>query len=242
MNNIQLACFTLYQQDRTDASDKTRGGGQCIFVNNSWCTNSNEVARFCPPEVELLMISCRPHYLAREFSFIFFVAAVYLPPQIDAGTKTHTQRAVYSHKQENKQENIHPEPALLVAGDFNAGKLKSVLPNFYQHVKCARGEKTLDQFYSTHRDTCKALPRPPFGKSDHNSILPIPAYNQKLKQKAPVTRSIKKSGQMRQMPSYRTVFIAKTGICSRILQITLRSTPHLSLASSISALMMLSPQ
>jgi hypothetical protein len=38
----------------------------------------------------------------------------------------------------------------------------------------------------------KALPRPPFGKSDHNSILLIPAYKQKLKQEAPVMRSIKK--------------------------------------------------
>ena len=41
-------------------------------------------------------------------------------------------------------------------------------------------------------DACKALPRPPFGKSDHNSILLIPAYKQKLKHEAPVTRSIKK--------------------------------------------------
>ena len=31
----------------------------------------------------------------------------------------------------SKQENAHPEAALLVAGDFNAGKLKSVLPHFY---------------------------------------------------------------------------------------------------------------
>ena len=55
-----------------------------------------------------------------------------------------------------------------------------------------RGEKTLDHLYSTHRDAYKTLPRPPFGKSDHNSILLIPAYKQKLKQEAPVTRSIKK--------------------------------------------------
>ena len=38
----------------------------------------------------------------------------------------------------------------------------------------------------------QTLPRPPFGKSNHNSILLIPAYKQKLKQEAPVTRSIKK--------------------------------------------------
>ena len=42
----------------------------CRFVTNSWCTKSNikEVARFCMPEVEYLMISCRPHYLPREIS------------------------------------------------------------------------------------------------------------------------------------------------------------------------------
>ena len=51
---------------------------------------------------------------------------------------------------------------------------------------------TLDDLYSTHRDAYKALPHPPFGKSDHNSILLIPAYKQKLKQEAPVTPSLKK--------------------------------------------------
>jgi hypothetical protein len=78
-----------------------------------------------------------------------------------------------------------------VAGDFNTGKLKSVLPHFYQHVACATKDKkttTLDNLYSTHRDVYKALPRPPVGKSDHNSILLIPAYMQKV----PMTRSIQK--------------------------------------------------
>ena len=64
MNNIQLAGYTLYRQDRTAASGKT-SGGLCIFVINSWCTISKEVSRFCPSEVEYLMISCRPHYLRR---------------------------------------------------------------------------------------------------------------------------------------------------------------------------------
>ena len=48
---------------------------------------------------------------------------------------------------------------------------------------------TLHHLYSTHRDT---LPCPPLDKSDHNSILLIPAYKQKLKQEAPVTRAIRK--------------------------------------------------
>ena len=122
MNNIQLPGFTLYRQDRTATSGKTRGGGLCIFVNNSWCMISKEVSRFCSPDVEYVMIGCRPHYLPREFSSIFFVA-VYLPPQTDDGTKT-ALNELYTAI--SKQENAHPEVPLLVAGDFNAGKLKSV--------------------------------------------------------------------------------------------------------------------
>ena len=81
--------------------------------------------------------------------------------------------------------------ALLVAWDFNAGKLKSVLTHFISMLNVQpEGKKTLDHLYDIHRDAFKALP--PFGKSDHNSILLIPAYMQKLKQEAPVTRSIKK--------------------------------------------------
>jgi hypothetical protein len=57
--------------------------------------------------------------------------AVYLPPQTDAGTKTALSQL---HKEIRKQEITHPEAALLVVRDINAGKLKSVLPNLYQYV------------------------------------------------------------------------------------------------------------
>ena len=137
---------------------------------------SKEVSRFCSPEIEHLMRSCKPHYLPREFS-IFFVA-VYLSPQTDAGTKTALNEL---YKAISKQENAHPEGVILEAGDFNAGKLKSVSPNFYQHVTCATSREK--HLYSTHRDMYKALSRPPFVKSDHISILPIPAYKQRLNRK-----------------------------------------------------------
>jgi hypothetical protein len=59
----------------------------------------------------------------------------------------------------SKQENAHPEAALLVAGDFNAGKLNSVLTNFYQHVKCAtRRKTTLDHLCSTQRHIQRSGP------------------------------------------------------------------------------------
>jgi hypothetical protein len=49
------------------------------------------------------------------------------------------------YKAISKQENAPPEATLLVAGDFHAGKLKSFIPHFYQHVTCAnKGKTTLD--------------------------------------------------------------------------------------------------
>jgi hypothetical protein len=76
------------------------------------------------------MISSRPHYLPREFSSVLFVA-IYLPPQSEAGTKTALNQL---YKAISEEEKAHPEAALLVAEDFNAGKLKSVLPHFYENV------------------------------------------------------------------------------------------------------------
>ena len=45
--NIQLAGYTMYRQDRTAASGKTRCGGLCVIVNSSWCTISKEVSSYC---------------------------------------------------------------------------------------------------------------------------------------------------------------------------------------------------
>jgi hypothetical protein len=73
---------------------------------------------------------------------------------------------------------------------FNEATLKTRLPKFDQHIDCAtRTGKTLDHCYSNFCDAYKALPCPPFGKADHDTILLLPAYRQKLKQEAPMLRS-----------------------------------------------------
>jgi hypothetical protein len=99
----------------------------------------------------------------------------------------------------HQRVNAHPELVLTVAGDFTAGKMKSVLPN----VTCeTRGDKTLNRLYSTHKEAYKALPCPPYG-----------------------------SRPMKRMLSYRTVSLAKTGICSGSHSMALRSLPDQSPAS-----------
>ena len=100
------------------------------------------------------MIRCRPHYLPRELSSILFVA-VYLPPQPDAGTKTTLNQ---QYKAISKQENAHPEAMLLVAGNFNAGKLKSVLPHLYQHVQPQEKKNYRPPLLHTQRFITKLSP------------------------------------------------------------------------------------
>ncbi len=53
-----------------------------------------------------------------------------------------------------------------------------------------RGDRVLDHCFSPFRDAYKSLPRPPFGKSDHSSVLLLPAYRQKLNREAPALRTI----------------------------------------------------
>lgn len=76
---IELAGLTVYRADRTADSGKKIGGGLCIYTNNSWCTNTIVVERCCCPDVEFMLLKCRPFYLPREFSVVY-ICAVYIPP------------------------------------------------------------------------------------------------------------------------------------------------------------------
>ena len=92
-----------------------------------------------------------------------------------------------------KLETTYPEAVFIVAGYFNQANLKTKLPKFYHHIECAsRAGKILDHCDSNFRDAYKPLPRPPFGKSDHDSILLLPVYRQKLKQETPMLKSVQR--------------------------------------------------
>lgn len=80
---MELAGFTVHQADRTAASGKKTGSGLCIYINNSWCTNTTAIERLCCPDVELMLLKCRPFYLPREFGVVY-ICAVYIPPDANA--------------------------------------------------------------------------------------------------------------------------------------------------------------
>ncbi len=74
---IELAGRTAYWADRTADSGTKIGGGLCFYINNFWCKNATVVDKLCSPEVELMLLKCRPFYLPREFTAVH-ICAVYL--------------------------------------------------------------------------------------------------------------------------------------------------------------------
>ncbi len=206
---IELTGFSVHRSDRTEElTGKSRGGGVCFYINNSWCNERNihSIKSFCSPDLEFHTLLCRPFWLPREFTAII-ITAVYIPPQAN------TDQALKElYRNISEQESAHPDAAFIITGDFNKANFKTIAPKYFQHVTInTRGDRTLDHCYSPLRDAYKSLPRPPFGKSDHSSVLLLPAYRQKLKH--PLSGQFI-AGLTNRMLYYRTVLITWTGTCS----------------------------
>ncbi len=79
---IELTGFSVHRSDRTkELTGKSRGGGVCFYINNSWCDERNihSIKSFCSPDLEFHTLLCRPFWLPREFTAII-ITAVYIPP------------------------------------------------------------------------------------------------------------------------------------------------------------------
>ncbi len=79
---IELTGFSVHRSDRTEElTGKSRGGGVCFYINNSWCNERNihSIKSFCSPDLEIHTLLCRPFWLPREFTAII-ITAVYIPP------------------------------------------------------------------------------------------------------------------------------------------------------------------
>ena len=79
----------------------------------AWYTDTIIIKSHCSPNVEYLMVKCRPFYLPREFTSTV-VTAAYIPPDANAKLAMKELHAAIS-----KQQTSHPEAAFIVAGDFN---------------------------------------------------------------------------------------------------------------------------
>ncbi|KAI3358270.1 hypothetical protein L3Q82_003267 [Scortum barcoo] len=207
-------CYKSSMKDRTINSGKSKGGGVCFMVNNKWCSDVEIISTGCSLDLEHLMIRCRPYYLPREFTSGCHDSSVC------SATRRHHNKAMDElFGVIDRTETSRPEAAFIVAGDFNnSANLRKVLPRYHQHISCpTRGENTLDHVYTpyTDMDTYKLLPRSPFRKSDHASVLLLPSYRQKLKRDGPVTRTIQQWSDQSDSALHATASARRSGVCLR---------------------------
>ena len=184
--DIDIDGFVCKHMDRTPESGKLSGGGVCIYVNERWCTNICVKHNYCSPDIELITVGLRPHYLPRESPQIF-VTVVYIHPRADVNIAS---TAIYEIVHDLEKQS--PDAVQLIMGDFNECDLKHVLPHYHQYVDIpTRGHRTLDKCYGNIAYAYKSYSRAPLGKSDHDLIYLLPKYKQKLKQSQPVTRKVR---------------------------------------------------
>lgn len=100
---VELEERIIFQTDCTLGYGKTREGGVCVYIYNSWCMDTALIERHCCPDLDFLLLKCRPFYLPREITAVF-VAAVYIHPQ--ANVKATISRL---HDSISGQQNKHPE-------------------------------------------------------------------------------------------------------------------------------------
>ncbi|KAI3375596.1 hypothetical protein L3Q82_003905 [Scortum barcoo] len=129
------------------ASGKRKGGGVCFMVNNKWCSDVEIISTGCSPDLEHLMIRCRPYYLPREFTSIVMTAAY-------VHTCRHQQghgRAVWSYRQDR---DLTAGGCVYCSRGLYSANLRKVLPRYHQHISCPTlGENTLDDHvYTPFRD------------------------------------------------------------------------------------------
>ncbi len=185
---IELTGFSVHRSDRTEElTGKSRGGGVCFYINNSWCNERNihSIKSFCSPDLEFHMLLCRPFWLPREFTAII-ITAVYIPPQANTDQAL---RELYRNISE--QETTHPDAAFVITGDFNKANFKKnsskiLSARHHQHAWRSHTRPLLHPLPGR----IQVPPRQPFGKSDHSSVLLLPAYRQKLKREAPALRTV----------------------------------------------------
>ncbi len=205
---IELTGFSVHRSDRTkELTGKSRGGGVCFFINNSWCDERNlhSIKSFCSPDLEFHMLLCRPFWLPREFTAII-ITAVYIPPQANTDQAL---KELYGNISE--QETAYPDAAFIVTGDFNKANFRTITPKYIQHITInTRGDRVLDHCYSPTN-------RSPAHLSANQIILPSCScllIGRNWNEKHPPSRQFN-AGRTNRTLYYRTVLITWTGTCSR---------------------------
>jgi hypothetical protein len=155
-----------YVSCRRDRPNNQCGGGLCTYINSQ--LNFAELTDLSEPEIESQWFLIRMERLPRGTNSII-LGTVYHPPQSDDNVlRMHIFKCLDSLLA------TYPNSAILVLGDFNQFKPGNLCNSFRLKklvTKPTRESNILDQAFSTLSPYYDAIILPPFGQSDHSSIL-----------------------------------------------------------------------
>ena len=143
---------------------------------------SQELIELQSDEHEVLWLNVRPRRLPRGFSSII-IGVVYHPPGADNESMRDYIRDCLT-----KIKALHPNCGIIIAGDFNKFDAKNVTRLF--HLKHlinfpTRGANKLDQIFTNLSEFYADVQRlPPFGLSDHLTIVMPPKVREKSEKPA----------------------------------------------------------
>ncbi len=170
--------------ERKSSQGKAEAGVFASTSTNSWCDERN-IHPLNPSPWSGISYASVSTVLATEGIYSDHNHGCLYPPQANTDQAL---RELYRNISE--QETTHPDAAFVITGDFNKANFKTIAPKYFQHVTInTREDRTLDHV-TPLPGRIQVLPRPPFGKSDHSSVLLLPAYRQKLKREAPALRTV----------------------------------------------------
>lgn len=80
----------------------------CFMVNERWCADSTVLSSSCYPNVEMLIVECKPFYLPGEFTSLVLVGAYIYPEETVATAISELS------KQVSDVQNYLPDSLVLV--------------------------------------------------------------------------------------------------------------------------------
>ncbi len=137
--------YNMYMKN-VETLDTTMGHHR-FMVRQLW--DAVVVCKHRSPLVEFMIIKCRPFYLPREYTAILLVA-VYIPPSSNNNNRSEALNDLYQHISE--QQTAHPNAFLILTGDFQPRRLKSVFPKIHQHIDFPTRGKILWTLFTPPRE------------------------------------------------------------------------------------------
>ena len=165
---INIAGYHLYRRDCINRMH----GGVCMFIKDSII--SQELTDLQSDDHEVLWLNVRPRRLPRGFSSII-IGVVYHPPGADNESMRDYIRDCLT-----KIEASHPNCGIIIAGYFNKLDAKSTMRLFQLKHLIKFPTRGANTFFTNLSDFYANVKRlPPFGLSDHLTIVMPPKVREK---------------------------------------------------------------